>query len=434
MPPQSTISELFRNNRSYRCLFGARIVSLFGDWFNTLAVLALLRELGGLSASSFAFVIIFKTLPTLFVSPLAGVAADRYSRRSIMIASDLLRFFVVLGMLALMFFPSSAGLYSLIVAQACLATFFDPARSALIPDVVSPEELVSANAVDAASWSAMLTLGAGLGGLVTAAFGWQSALAIDALSYLVSAGFLLSFEEPAWERSAGKGEPGLLNLLGINDMKVGLEYVLARPRIATLLLVKTGWCLAGSITLVLTELGERVFPIGGSAMLGVALLYTARGLGTGLGPIVSRLIAAGNEERMERFILYGYLCGAFFYVLLAPVTHPALAAPLVLCAHVGGATCWVFSIVRLQQLVPTSVRGRVLAVDQALFTTMIAATTFLVGLLIDSKLISLSGVVSLTGLVLLIPAAGWALRGRVLGFGGAIAREEAALSLPAAIR
>ena len=81
---------------------------------------------------------------------------------------------------------------------------------------------------------------------------------------------------------------------------------------ASLALVKTGWQLSGALTLVLTLLGERVFLVAGEAMLGVAVLYTARGLGTGVGPFLARWLSRENPARMEQLIGAGFVCGATF--------------------------------------------------------------------------------------------------------------------------
>ena len=81
--------DLLRSNTSYRRLFFARMISLLGDWFHLLAILALLRGIGHDSAAAFAGVIIVKSLATFLVLPVAGVWADRFSRLRLMIISDL---------------------------------------------------------------------------------------------------------------------------------------------------------------------------------------------------------------------------------------------------------------------------------------------------------------------------------------------------------
>ncbi|MHC4831312.1 MAG: MFS transporter [Planctomycetota bacterium] len=424
--PDVGYGELLRSNRSFRSLFAARLISLLGDWFNTLAILALLRELIGTDATTFAWVLIFKTIPSVLAAPIAGVVADRMSRRTILIASDVSRALVVLAMFSVLVFPSAPLLYSLVILQTVLATFFEPARSALLPDIVSKRELTAANALGAAAWSAMLTLGAALGGVVTDVFGWETAIAIDAATYLVSAGLILRIVEPPRAKATTR-RAGFRELSGLRDLTEGFRYVLARPRVLTLMLVKCGWCVAGGITLVITLLGERVHLVGGRAMLGVALLYAARGLGTGTGPILSRWLSKSDPAAMERLIFWGFACGAVFYLPIPWAGNPVTAAALVALAHLGGATIWVFSTIRLQQIVPTFVRGRVFAAEQGLFTVVMATSTWTYGRLLDSGTISVRAGAGWLGLSLLLPAALWFFRGQWLGYGTEDApREERA--------
>jgi MFS family permease len=428
-----SIVHLFRHNKNFTKLYIARVVSLFGDWFHFLALIALLRGMGRAEASDIAWLLIFKTLPSLFMTPLAGVMADRYSRRSIMLATDILRCLIVLAIYLVLWFPSLTFLYSLVILQASLSSFFDPARQALLPDIVSPEELTAANAVGAATWSIMLTLGSAIGGAFTAYFGWQWALAVDALSYVLSGIFLLYVYEPQWQREARPSESNFwgaaLSALGITEMIAGLRYVLTRPRILSLMLCKSGWCLAGGITLVLTVLGERSYPIFGQAMLGVALLYAARGLGTCFGPILGRWWTQSDSKAMEKTIFPAYLCGAVFYIALTIAPNPMIAALLVVLAHFGGSTVWVFSTIRLQQLVPGQIRGRVFAAEQGLFTAMLSLSTWIYGQIIDRSWLSLSWTVAALGLSLLIPSMIWLLRGCILGWAGPEADEEAKLTI-----
>jgi MFS family permease len=91
---------LLRGNRSFRRLWLGDVVSLFGDWFNTIALYALVGELTG-SPLAMGLVFVVKMLGSAVASPLAGVIADRYDRRWLMIGSDLLRFVVVLGFLGI---------------------------------------------------------------------------------------------------------------------------------------------------------------------------------------------------------------------------------------------------------------------------------------------------------------------------------------------
>ena len=171
--------ELIRGNANFRMLYLARLVSLFGDWFNLLAALALLRAIGADSAGAFGGVLILKMLPSALLAPVAGVVADRVSRRSLMIVADVVRAVIVAGMLSVLWYPEPMVVYVLLGLQSAVSVFFEPARSAMLPDIVSPEELTAANALGAATWSTMLALGSAIGGVFTATVGWHAGRALD---------------------------------------------------------------------------------------------------------------------------------------------------------------------------------------------------------------------------------------------------------------
>ena len=169
---------LLRDNRNFRWLWLGQVVSQLGDWFNYVALYALLFELTG-SATMVAALMVVQFLPIALVGPSAGVVADRFDRRRIMIAADVIRGIAVLGLL-LVRTPSMAWLAFLVTAVVVGASgFFEPARSATVPMIVRREDLVSANAVSTGTWSAMLAIGASLGGVVAASLGRDAAFLIN---------------------------------------------------------------------------------------------------------------------------------------------------------------------------------------------------------------------------------------------------------------
>src|SRR4029077_11471407 len=138
--------ELLRINQNFRRLFIGQLVSQTGDWFNSVALFTLLLRLSG-SGEAVGYILIIKLLPSFFAGPLAGVVADRFNRKTIMIAADVIRGILVLGFL-LVHRPEQVWLvYGLAALEVVVSTFFDPAKSALIPSIVSRDELISANAL-----------------------------------------------------------------------------------------------------------------------------------------------------------------------------------------------------------------------------------------------------------------------------------------------
>src|SRR5436190_9466320 len=174
--------ELLRVNQNFRRLFIGQLVSQTGDWFNSVALFTLLLSLTG-SGEAVGYIIIIKLLPSFFVGPLAGVVADRFNRKTIMIVADIVRGFMVLGFLFVQRPEQVWIVYVLAGLEIAVSTFFDPAKSAAVPNIVSREELIPANGLSAASWSVTLALGAALGGVVTDAFGRNTAFIIDSVSF-----------------------------------------------------------------------------------------------------------------------------------------------------------------------------------------------------------------------------------------------------------
>ena len=402
---------LLRANTPYRRLYLARLVSLMGDWFNLLALVALLREIGGEGAMALGGTLILKSLPPLMATPFSGWVADRFPRKTIMIASDVGRAVVVVGMLGQLVYPSLPVLMALVALQAFIGAFFEPARRAITPSVVAPEDLETAGALDAATWSAMLALGAALGGLTTAWLGWEAALVVDAATYVVSVLFLLGMPSIQVPKREGTG-----------TLREGMVYLRSNPRVWTLVLVKMGWSVAGATTLVLTLLGEGPLhadkdPLFArmaagaqdASVIGVTVLYVSRGFGTAVGPFVARWLSQGRAERMERLIGIAFVWVAVFYVCVGWMPTLSWAVPFVAIAHLGGATAWVFSTVRLQQLVPDALLGRVFAAELGAFTAMFAASTAVYSALSDGGVGS-QRLVSVMGLGLLIPATLWLVR------------------------
>jgi MFS family permease len=355
-------------------LFVGQAISQLGDWFNSVAVYALLLDLTG-SATAVAWMMIVQFLPMAIVGPVAGVVVDRVNRRRLMIATDVLRGTLILGLLFVRR-PDQVWLAYVVMALTVSAqAFFEPARTATIPNITSQEELMPANALAAATWSAMLAGGASIGGLVTALAGRNVAFAINAASFFVSAWFLACTKYDATP-AAGQRRTGLLALTGIDDLIEGLRYIRRDSHVAALIFVKAGWGLAGGVLLLLTIFGQRVFPVAGGSAAGIGILYGARGVGAGIGPIALRWILGQHPRTLRRTIGPAFFMVGIFYVALAGAPTLAIAALCVLCAHFGGSLLWVFSTVLLQLEVPDRFRGRVFAVELALVTLVTSLSSY----------------------------------------------------------
>ncbi|MDJ0836915.1 MAG: MFS transporter [Acidobacteriota bacterium] len=370
--------EILRRYPAYRHMYLARLISMLGDWISLIALFELLREVTGGNAKTLGALIIVKMLPPGLMGPFAGVVADRFSRKTIMIVSDLARFVLVLGYFLVPLFPNAAVPMVLTIAftQACASAFFDPSRTALLPSLVPVEALATANALGAVTWSITYTLGSLLGGVLTWAVGWQGVLVIDALSFLVSAFFLFGMQAPVRERK--KSKLGLLGFLGITDLIEGFRFIKGHPRITYTIFLKTGLMLGGSMMLVLTLFAQRLYPVGGPQMA-VGIFMAVRALGTAVGPILCRRWIGNDLERSRKVVLGGLLLAGVFYALVGLSDQVAPVLIFVFVSHLGSSVAWVFSTVILQRLVPDEYAGRVFAAELAMATLMVSLSNDLTG-------------------------------------------------------
>jgi MFS family permease len=417
-------ARLLSGNGNFRRLWSAQVVSEIGDWFYTLAIYNLLLQLTG-HAGSVALALVLQVLPQTLIGPTAGVVNDRLRRKHVMIAADLGRMLIVLCMLLVRSREMVWLVYPLLVAETLLAAFFEPARSSVIPNIVSRDEVVLANTLSSATWSVNLMLGATAGGVVAALLGRDAVFILNALSFLISAALILSmrFAEPHTE---GAHPFRLRELVDFSPILAGIRYVRSHVRLRSTVLVKAGNLIIGPGWVLFTVMGQREFPVrwhgldpARGAFLGMSLLLGARGLGALLGPLLAAPWAGQWKHRLETAIFWGYLGTAAGYTLLGVAGHLWQACLCVMLAHFGSSVVWVFSTTLLQLQSDDRFRGRVFAADLGLCMFTIAAGAYLAGRFVDWGFAA-RHVASVAGMLMLIPSMLWglAIRNRVIGPSG----------------
>jgi MFS family permease len=401
----STQTAILRTNRNFRLLFFGQTVSQLGDWFNSVAVFALLLDLTG-SATAVAWMMIVQFLPMAIVGPIAGVVVDRVDRRRLMIVTDLVRGVLILGLLLVRSRDRVWIAYAVMAMTVTGSAFFEPARTATIPNVTSRDELMPANALSSATWAAMLAIGASIGGLVTAIAGRNIAFVINSASFFVSAWFI---SRTRYDSTPPATPPlrGWVALIGVRDLVEGIDYVRGRAHVSALMFVKAGWGLAGGVLLLLSIFGQRVFPVAGNTAAGIGVLYGARGIGAGLGPMALRWLLGQSPATMRRAIGPAYFIVGAFYVALASAGTLPMAALCVLLAHFGGSVLWVFSTVLLQMEVPDQFRGRVFAAELALVTLTSSISSYVTGYALDALAWSPRSLSLALGLGFVVPGVLW---------------------------
>ena len=368
--------ELMRQNPNFRWLWGGQVVSLLGDWFNLIASAILIAELTG-SGLAVGVLFTIRMLAPFVIAPIAGICADRYNRKHLLIITDLVRAVVVLGFLFVQDANDIWLLYTLTVLLFGVSGFFSPARSAILPDITSPQELGTANTLGAATWSVMLAVGAAIGGLTTGLFGSQTAFVIDGFTFAVSAGLLLKIRLPG--PSSGTSET-----LGRTKLTV-LRYMLQHPDILFIAMHKAAISLLMStgVQVVLVEIAKNYFVIGVGGAFSLGMMYCMNGVGSGVGPIFARHWTGDRDKPLRTSISIGYVIGAIGIAIMAPVSNFGTVLFGGFVRSIGGGITWVFSTQLLLQRAPNEIRGRIFGTEFAFFTLMGGASSLIIGALLD---------------------------------------------------
>ena len=398
--------ELVRGNPNFRRIWFGEIISYLGDWFNLIGSAALIAELTG-SGLAVGVLFVLRTLAPFLISPLAGVAADRYNRKHLLIFTDLTRAATVLAFLLVREPGHVWLLYTLTFIQMAIGGVFFPTRNAILPNITSAQEVGAANALGATTWSVMLAFGAALGGVATGLWGIYPAFVIDAVTYLVSAAFIarIHYEWTPSDESGGSLRAAL------ESYTAGLQYLREHADILVIALHKTALGLAvfGALQIIQVLLAQQVFVIGEGGSTSLGIMYTATGVGTGIGPLLARRFTADHQRALRKAIFIAYAMGAIGLALVAFHANFAMVVVGLVLEGLGSGVIWVFSTQLLMQLVPDRVQGRVFSTEFALMTLASTIATASGGWLLDNTTLGILGVVLVS--VVLTVAAGvfWAL-------------------------
>ena len=360
----------------FRYLWLAQVISLTGDWFNTIASVIIVNRYAasGLAVGS---LFIARSLPPFLLSPLAGVIADRFDRRKVLITSDVLR----AGIVACFLFVDRPErlwlLYLLTILQFSVSSFFEPARAALVPALVEENELLTANTLSSITWSAMLTLGGAIGGLTASLLGVRVSLVVDSASFIASAALVLAITGNFHSTASHVLESGWKNFID------GMTYVRNNLDVGLVTLVKA-LGQVGSFDIIAALYAARIFRLGQEGAATLGLMFTAFGVGAVIGPLIANRLGDSSTIWLRRAILGGFVCMpiAWFIVGVAP----SIAIVLIGCVlrGIGGSINWTYSDVLLQITVPNHFLGRVFAFDFAVFTLAVSISLWLTGYITDN--------------------------------------------------
>jgi MFS family permease len=408
----ATYRELLGKNKLFRRLWAGQIISELGTWFSFIAELGLVRMFSGSPLTTTAL-LVARLLPFLFVAPLAGVFVDRLSRKRILIATDLLRALIAVIYVAAGALGSVKLVICCSVLMSSLTMFFEAAKNAVIPNIVTPRELLTANVLMFSTRFLQYTLGSALGGLTAAQFGYNVAFIVNSVSFLASALFIALIPAGAMKKAryesvgqkeavagpmsaeaavnipiAGSEQPAEATRgQFFNDLREGFRYIWATPFVRAVILVNIGWATGGGMTNILfDQIGAHVFNSGAGDRGDwvVAALFTAGGAGVFIGMMLSRRAGAwaSQEHRAGHFIGWTLLVHGLFFAVAGLMPSLALMALWITASRLVLGAEFGVQETMMMRVIPDEYRGRVFTTDRSLELAMMAVSTIVTGWLL----------------------------------------------------
>ena len=352
--------------RDFRLLWSGELISSLGSWMLILAIPAhVLLVTGSLRDSGLTLAAQYA--PSLVLGPVAGVCADRWDRRRLLIGANLVRAIAVAGMLA----GVSPGrlwiVFVALVTESGAGVLYAPASRARMPDIVGTGSLLtSANSLYAATGGVVRLIGGPVGGVLLVAIGIRWLIVADAVSYLVSAAAIALTSRPG---AAGghAGEQTRIAAL-VRDLTAGLR-ALRDDRIASAMLPVTVIFLAANASLSAVLIAFGVRRLGGPADTG--LLLSCLGAGFVAGAPALRALADRVQPRILLTLTLTGTAAGYFTMFTAPGLAVALPAAVVI--GMFGSMSEIIPLTAVQRAVSGAVLGRVCAV----FLTCEAAATLI---------------------------------------------------------
>jgi MFS family permease len=349
-------------NRSFRLLWSAQTLSSFGDAMTSLALLLIAQRLTG-STAAVAATAIAIALPQLLVGLPAGVLVDRWDRRRVMIASDLIRAVLVLGFVAVTTSDRLWLLFVLAFAQSAVGTFFNPARTALLADVLPADRLLAANSLSETSRVVAGVAGVGAAGVfASTSSSLKVVFVVDAVTFVASAVLIAFVREAHRAPSTERSRTGLGVLRG-SPLLAGVVTV------GTVAMFGLGAVNVVIVPFVVADLGASEAWFGALEAAQVAAMIMA-------GALVAALAARARPQRL----IVGGAIGLGASVAAISVCGAPWQLMILLFAagwFVPPVQSSVTTI--LQTAVPSELRGRTLGAFAALVSGANLASMALAG-------------------------------------------------------
>lgn len=375
--------ELIRGNRNFRNLLAGQFISELGNWFNFIAGLGLVRLVSDASPMAAGLFFVARLLPFSLASPIAGTFVDRFSRRQMMIWTDLLRVVIALSFLLVTTAEDLWIAYLATVLLHTLGAFFDGAKNAAAPNLTGKEGLLAGTALLFSTRFLLMAVGSALGGWAAAVFGYEVAFIINAASFLISAWTVWRIPEEATrdDETAEKMRDKDSREPFITELREGLRYSVTNHFALTILIMNMIWATGGgAINIIFERMGGVHFADteGWNPDVGVALLWTATGLGLTLGMLIAHRtsIYLDRKDRNRGFIGWTLIIHGVLFSLGALMPTLWLFAAVVFVSRAIVGVEYAVQETMFQRSLPDYIRGRISTLDRGAELTVFGLSSY----------------------------------------------------------
>ena len=368
--PAAWIEKLF-GTRQFFSLWVAQLVSATGDWLGLVATIALAARLSeGSEGAAIALVLASRVAPGFFLATAAGVLVDRLDRKRVMVACDLGRAAVLVS---LPFVDTLLGLVAASFVLELLTMMWQPAKEAIVPNLVPKERLTSANALNVAAAYGMFPVAVGIAALLSKAAeavadeGWVTnfrlneeglAFYVDALTFLVTAAIVARLAIPARPKEGRRVQHRGWDLGGaFRELREGWQLIAANPIVRSVNVGLATGIMGGGMLVPLGAIFVDEVIVGREADFHLVLFSLGTGMALGVA------CASALQNRINRSQVFaGALVGAGLALLAAASFDVlSLVAPATGLLGFMGGPVYVLGFTLLHENVSDDMRGRVFA-------------------------------------------------------------------------
>ncbi|WP_144610724.1 MFS transporter [Bacillus cereus] len=361
-------SALLKTNNDFKKLFYGQTLSVLGDWFHTVALLTFVYSITE-SPFMIALTFISKGLPQLLLSPFVGGVVDRFSKKKILIFTDILRGIIVLTYLFALY-----KIEIIFISNICLSALsclFEPAKQATLKNVVHQHHFVTANSLSSTMNGFMSIMGASLGGILAQSLHIEFAFLVNSMSYFISAYFIYNMSVSSHDTCNKKKA-------FFTDIKDGYTYILQTKIIFTLILVGISWgMIGGAYQLLLTIYAEKILHTN------IGILYTVQGAGLMIGSLLVTLYMSYNKEKMKQAFGWAYLLQGIFFLGFILSDQLIIGIITLFCMCIAGGVIVPLDTTLLQIYTKDNMMGKVFSFHYSIYGSLIQLSMFFTGALLE---------------------------------------------------